>query len=54
MRKVLAKTIARYGHVDLLCFDELGSSNRTVAVQSCCSRFLPSARKRTPLCYRQQ
>ncbi|MER7617141.1 hypothetical protein [Nonomuraea wenchangensis] len=22
--KVLAKTIARYGHVDLLCIDELG------------------------------
>ncbi len=40
----LSRTIARYGRVDLLCIDELGYMELD---RRCCSRSLPSARKRT-------
>jgi DNA replication protein DnaC len=36
--KQLAKPIARYGRVDLLCIDELGY-NSTAAARNCSSRF---------------
>src|SRR4051812_19100513 len=46
--KMLAKTIARYGRVDLLCIDELGYMELDAAAPSCCSRSSPNGRRRTP------
>ena len=36
--KTLSKTIARYGRVDLLCIDELGTCSWTAAAPSCSFR----------------
>jgi DNA replication protein DnaC len=46
--KMLAKTIARYGRVDLLCIDELATWSWTAAALSCCFRSSPNGKRRTP------
>ena len=40
--KILTKTIARYGRVDLLCIDELGYMELDRRALSCCSRCSPN------------
>jgi DNA replication protein DnaC len=47
--KILAKTIARYGRVDLLCIDELGYMNSTGAAPNCSFRSSPNARRRNSI-----
>ncbi len=41
----LARTIARYGRVDLLCIDELGYMELDRRGRRCCSKSLPSEKK---------
>jgi hypothetical protein len=45
--KTLAKTIARYGRVDLLIIDDLATWNWVVEVPSSSSKCAPNARSRT-------
>ena len=40
----LSRVVGRYGRLDLLCLDELGTSKSTHAAPNCCSRSSPNAR----------